>query len=436
MAVAQPLRERLSGLLDEAALAPVDSLGDYAVDGHLPRAVAFPSSEEQLASALAFASREGLSVVPRGSGSLSTLGNLPQSVDIVLATTGLEPLIDHRPGDLTVTVGAGVTLGVLRERLSASGQWLPLDPPLASQRTIGGILATDLSGPLSLSQGFARDLVIGMKVAGSDGKVTKSGGRVVKNVTGFDLAKLHIGALGTLGVILEVSFKVWPLPRADTTLVAGYGSLADAIAAVQELLASHAAPDAVEVVASAEKTTPCVAYLRFVGTSTGVKVRLEKASGMLRDSGATIIEALEGEPAAKAWQGLADFGWDAQGSDDILLRFGCPRSRVGELAAPVERLVARESDGYSLLAGPGRGALRCLLPGGLSPADAQAVTERCREMASSVGGYAVVERCAPAAKAGLDVWGPPGDAIELMKRVKDRMDPNHILNRGRYAGGI
>ena len=436
MAVAQPLRERLSGLLEEAALAPEDSLGDYAVDGVVPRAVAFPSSEEQLASILALANSQGLTVTPSGSGSLNTLGNAPSSVDIVLATTGLEPLIDHRPDDLTVTVGAGVTLGALRERLSASEQWLPLDPPLAPRRTIGGILATDLSGPLSLSQGFARDLVIGMKVASPAGESTKSGGRVVKNVTGFDLAKLHIGALGTLGVILEVSFKVWPLPRADTTLVAGYGSLADATAAVQELLASHAVPDAAEVVASTAKTTPCVAYLRFVGTSVGVEVRLDEARSRLRASGGDTIEMLEGEPAAKAWRGLADFGWDAQGSDDLLLRFGCPPSRVGQLATAVERLAAGESGGYSLLAGPGRGALRCLLSGDLSPDDVQAAAERCREMASSVGGYAVVERCATAAKAGLDVWDAPGDALELMKRVKDRFDPNHILNRGRYVGGI
>ena len=431
MAVVQPLRERLSGLLDVAALAAEDSLGGHAVDGRVPRAVAFPSNEEQLASILAFAGREGLSVVPRGSGSLSTLGNLPQSVDIVLATTDLEPLIDHRPDDLTVTVGAGVTLGALRERLSAAEQWLPLDPPLASQRTIGGILATDLSGPLSLSQGFARDLVIGMKVAGPSGEVTKSGGRVVKNVTGFDLAKLHIGAMGTLGIILEVSFKVWPLPKADTTLVAGYSSLADAVAAVQELLASHAAPDAAEIVASAAKTTPCAAYLKCVGTSAGVNVRMEAARSRLR---ASSMEALEGEPAARAWRGLADFGWDAQGSGDLLLRFGCPPSRVGELATAVEQLAAGE--GYSLLAGPGRGVLRCLLLDRPSADDVRAVTEGCREMASSVGGYAIVERCAPAAKTGLDVWGPPGDAMDLMKRVKDRMDPNHILNRGRYAGGI
>ena len=436
MAVAQPLRERLSGLLEEAALAPENSLGDYTVDGCIPTAVALPSSEEQLASILVFANSQGLTVTPRGNGSLSTLGNPPGSVDIVLATTGLEPLIDHRPDDLTVTVGVGVSFGALQERLAASGQWLPLDPPLAPQRTIGGILATDLSGPLSLSQGFARDLVIGMKVASPTGEATKSGGRVVKNVTGFDLSKLHIGALGTLGIILEVSFKVWPQPQEDTTLVASYGSLADATAAVQELLASHAAPDAAEVVASAAKTTPCVAYLRFVGASVGVEVRLDEARSRLRASGVATIEMLEGEPAAKVWQGLADFGWDAQGSDDLLLRFGCPPSRVGELAAAVERLAVGETGGYSLLAGPGRGALRCLLPGGLFPADVQSVAERCREVASSVDGYAVVERCTPAAKAGLDVWDTPGDALELMKRVKDRFDPNHILNRGRYVGGI
>ena len=164
-------------------------------------------------------------VAPRGSGNANRLGNLPGRLDVVVGAGMLPHTIDHNPGDLTISVGAGTRFGLLRERLAEEGQWLPLDPPLAARRTVGGILAANLSGPLSLSYGAARDFVLGVRVASADGTVTKSGGNVVKNVTGFDLPKLHIGALGTLGIILQAAFKVLPLPKEDRTLAAAFDDL-------------------------------------------------------------------------------------------------------------------------------------------------------------------------------------------------------------------
>ncbi|MEE8443550.1 MAG: FAD-binding oxidoreductase, partial [Dehalococcoidia bacterium] len=192
MATTASLRTSLSGILSTDSLAPDAELERYAVEGLVPKAAAFPTSQEQVAAVLGLAGEERLTVVPRGSGSLMALGSVPERLDIVLGMDRLFSPIEHAPGDMTVTVGAGSTLESLQETLEKEGQWLPLDPPLAPQRTVGGILATGLTGPLSLAYGTTRDMVLGMKVAGTDGIITKSGGKVVKNVTGFDVTKAHL----------------------------------------------------------------------------------------------------------------------------------------------------------------------------------------------------------------------------------------------------
>lgn len=440
MGIVQPLRNLLSDLVQEPALVPDTSLSDYAVDGKIPRAVVFPSSEEQLASILSFANDSGFVVTPRGSGNLTALGNLADSIDIVLETTSLEPFIDYSPDDLTVTVGSGVSFENLQRRLLASRQWLPIDPPLASQQTIGGILATDLGGPLCTGQGLARDLVLGMKVVSPAGEVTKSGGRVVKNVTGFNLGKLHTGALGTLSIILEVSFKVWPLPNSDTTIAVEHSFFEDALTATKDLLASYAAPDAAEIMWSAEKEAKAVTHLRLLGTSAGVRARLEETNACLRRFHFLNMGELESKRANEVWHGLADFGWGTQARGDLLLRIGCSPSQIGaladELGRAVEQTMPKGEGRCSFLASPGRGLLRCLITGSRSSQNVKQIVEGCREAASSVGGYTVVERCPPEAKVGLDVWGAHGEAFELMKRIKVQFDPNHILNRGRYLGMI
>ena len=220
------MREMLVHVMNGTSLVPDSDLSRYAVDGLTPKAAVFPASEEELSALLKEANDKCWAVAPKGSGNASRLGNLPERLDVVVGTEMLPHLIDHNPGDLTVSVGAGTKFGLLQERLAEQGQWLPLDPPLAGSRTVGGILAANLSGPLSLAYGAARDFVLGVRVASADGAVTKSGGNVVKNVTGFDLPKLHIGALGTLGIILQATFKVLPLPKEDVTLAAEFDDLA------------------------------------------------------------------------------------------------------------------------------------------------------------------------------------------------------------------
>ena len=444
---AASLRINLSSILDDDSLGLDAERHHYAVDGLVPKAVAFPTTEDEVAAVLGLASREGLAVIPRGSGSLVALGGVPERVDVVLVLKKLSHHIEHAPGDLTVTVGVGTTLEHLQRQLAEEGQWLPLDPPLAPQRTVGGVLASNLAGPLSLAYGTARDLVIGMRVAGTDGVVTKSGGRVVKNVTGFDVTKTHLGALGTLGVILEASLKVEPLPKEDLTLVAQFGSQDDAFAACQDLVSHPSAPQAIELavpganlgVGDAHDAGPgCHVYARLLGPVSSMERRLEECRTRLREAGAANLDVVRGETASQVWRWLADFGWESLEEEPLLLRFGCLPSRTQRLATGVMDLARQQRYEMQLVAGPGRGAMRCLLPGNAWK-DTEAggtIVATLRELAESVDGYAVVERCPSSAKTHLDVWGDPGQGLALMRRLKEQMDPGRVLNPGRFVGGI
>ncbi|MSQ22260.1 MAG: FAD-binding oxidoreductase [Dehalococcoidia bacterium] len=429
------IRASLSGVVGNSVLASEADLHRYAVDGLAPSAAVFPASEDQLSAVLALASREGWAVVPRGNGSLMALGGVPERVDVVIGLSILPSVIQHAPGDLTVTVGAGTTLAELQHKLAQEGQWLPLDPPLALRRTVGGVLATNLAGPLSLGFGTARDMVIGMKVAGPDGVITKSGGKVVKNVTGFDVAKVHLGALGTLGVIVEASFKVAPLPKKDVTAEGTFPSLASAIAAAGSLAFGTVSPQAIEVEAVKDGA---MAHVRLMGGSASMERRLREGASVLRGGGAEGVEVVDGGVAAQAWLRLADFGWDAPADDGLLLRLGCLPSRVAEMAAAVVEMAARSHSAMMLTAGPGRGIVRCYIPKVASQQldDVVAMVAEARQLAARLGGYALVERCPLELKRGVDVWGDPGDGLHLMRRLKQQMDAGGNLNPGRSVGGI
>ncbi len=434
MVTAGPVGEALKQAIGAGGMVAEDDLSGYAVDGVVPKAAVFPKNEEQLVAVLSVAARERWTVVPRGSGGLMGLGNAPERIDIVVGLEGLERSIEHAPEDLKVTVGAGMTLGGLLETLAKEGQWLPLDPPLASRRTVGGVLATGLDGPLSLGYGTARDMVLGMRVAGADGVVTKSGGRVVKNVTGFDVAKVHIGGVGTLGIIVEASFRLQPLPRKDATLTARFDSLERAMEAARGMAGPPYTPQALEVVAE-EGVRLCA---RFLGSASGVERRLKESRIHLEKSGAGEVEMLEGNEAGELWQRLSDFGWEGKPERGLVLRLGCLPSRVGEVAAEIFTLAQRQRYGIGMAMGPGRGVLRCVFPGLDWDDDmvVSSVVDGSRGVVESVGGYAVVERCPTQAKKRLDVWGDAGPGLAVMHRLKEQMDPTRLLNPGRFVGGI
>ena len=228
----------------------IDALRNYAVDGILPRFVVTPTSVEQVASVVALANQHGLSILARGGGSRMSVGGLPERIDIVIETNKLTRVLEHEAPDLTCHVEAGLTLAALQAQLAQKGQWLALDPPDAAQATIGGLLASNASGPKRLRYGSARDLVIGLHVVQANGELSRSGGQVVKNVAGYDLNKLYIGSLGTLGIIVDANFKLHPLPAAERTLLLTFTNATDAMRTTIALLGSLLTPSAIELIDS------------------------------------------------------------------------------------------------------------------------------------------------------------------------------------------
>ena len=201
----------------------------YSVDGLAPSLIVRPSDIHQLSRAMAVAVDHRLAVAPRGGGTRIEVGSPPDRLDAVVEVSRLDDVIEHNPADLTVTTQAGITISSLRRVLEKKAQFLAIDPPLPDRATIGGTLASGADGPLRWHYGHPRDSVIGMRVVQADGTITKSGGQVVKNVSGYDMSRLHVGGLGTLGVIAEVSFKLTPLPQRQATLLGGFESMETAL---------------------------------------------------------------------------------------------------------------------------------------------------------------------------------------------------------------
>ena len=426
------MRGMLVHVMDGTSFVPDSDLSRHAVEGLTPKAAVFPASEEELSALLKEADEKCWAVAPKGSGNAGRLGNLPERLDVVVGIEMLPHHIDHNPGDLTISVGAGTTFGLLQERLSEEGQWLPLDPPLAGRRTVGGILAANLAGPLSLSYGAARDFVLGVRVESAAGTVTKSGGNVVKNVTGFDLPKLHIGALGTLGIILQATFKVIPLPKEDSTLAAEFDDLGKAVDVCQEIARSPYTGQAIELIRGSDGRNRV--YARFLGSVPSVEVRLEKGKSLLEQAGAKNVNTLAQDQAGALWNAVTDFGWNGSAEEEVLLSLGHLPSKTKPVISAISEYCMQNGYSLEMAAGPARGVVKCKI---VAPCNQMRnVVSSLRSIAASADGYALVEQAPLQVKAELDVWGDPGPALHLMRRLKNRMDPNRILNPGRYVGGI
>lgn len=414
----------------------------YTLAGLSPRSVAAPTTAEALAELLRDASERGLAVVPWGCGTRQHIGDGPARYDLALATEGLNRIVAYHPADLVITVEAGATLGSVQAELARHGQWLPWDPPLPEQASIGGLLASGASGALRLGFGAPRDWTLGMRVALGDGRLVKSGGRVVKNVAGYDTHKLHIGALGTLGVIVEATFKVQPLPERRRTLLAAFTSTGLPERAMGELRAAPLQPIAlVAINQAAEETIPAlrpflagqprhiVVAARFAGTAGAVGRQIREAARRCIEVGARTVELRE-EDDTPLWAAIAD-RTAATRDGSLLLRAALPSGEFTPLAGLAERIAVRHGwrPAQHAIAGPGLLFSRWPTGGG-APEQLAAALAELRAGAAAQGGYVVVEE-APAG-ADLDRWGPAPEGAAIMRALRSTWDPAGGLNPGRY----
>jgi glycolate dehydrogenase FAD-binding subunit len=420
-----------------------DELRNYTVDGLLPRLAAIPETVEQVGQIVALANQQGLTLLTRGGGSRINLGGIPDHLDILLETTRLTRLLEHEAPDLTCHVEAGITLATLQAQLATKGQWLALDPPDAQQATIGGILASNASGPKRLRYGTARDIVIGLHVVQATGEIARSGGRVVKNVAGYDLNKLYVGSLGTLGVIVEANFKLQPLPENERTLILTFSNAADAMRTVLAILGSLLTPSAIELIdsgAASDMTDffglnlPTNGYtlaVNFEGTPASIDRQLDEMRMLARKNSALFGDDLVGEAQVQFWDVVREH---TQGS--VTCKAAILVSQMATYLQTIEQVCRRHKLEAAVMAHAGNGILYIeLRPGDATHRLVEAITE-LRLHAQEARGSMVVERCPIDLKRRISVWGEPGSDFYLMQRLKQQFDPKGTFVKGRFVGGL
>ncbi len=428
----------------KANIAPRRRLPDFAVDGITPQIAVAPRNAEETAAILAAAARSDAVVIPWGGGTSMAIGAIPPRYNVALDLTRLNAIVQYAPDDLTVVVQAGVRLQDLQEHLAKRGQYLPLDPPLPERATIGGIIASNAGGPNRHAYGWPRDWLLGLIVALADGSVVKSGGRVVKNVAGYDMTKLLAGSHGSLGVIVEAAFKVMPVPPSRATLAAFFPSASAAARAALRLHARNLRVEALDVLNHAAAAAAVPADIDYpggacllvasAGNSAAVDRTVREATYIAAEEAAPPV-VLSPQQAEAAWQQARLLSTSTQAqAPALVLRAAVLPSNVASLLETAESLATKHVLSLALDARPALGEVYLAIEA--APDDATAeIVSALRESARKLGGGLTVERCPIEMKRRIDVWGRD-DAGALMKDVKDALDPHHALACGRFVGGL
>jgi glycolate oxidase FAD binding subunit len=386
------------------------------------------------------AATAGQAIYPAGGRTTLDVGLPPTRAGIAVDLRGLAQVIDYPARDMTITVQAGITLGELQRLLDAEGQRLPIDVPHAGRATLGGVLATNPSGPRRLGSGTLRDYVIGITTINDAGQETKAGGRVVKNVAGYDLCKLHIGALGTLGIIAQVTLKVRPRPETQALLTFGCDG-----PAVEALLAklhdSRTRPMCLELLnAGAAQWVrqhsgvglpgrPWVLIAGFEDSEASVHWQIQQLIKELTVAGIGSVEAVAGTATEPLWNALTDFA--VLDEARLTMKANLLAGRTAAWCLRAEAL----PEGPLLHSQAGSGIVRAHLTGDLTlPRATEMLTGLAREAGAE--GNLVLPRCPTAWKRDLPVWGRPRNDLALMRQVKEQLDPHRLFNPGRFLDGI
>lgn len=393
-----------------------------SVAGVQPQAVFEADNEMELAAALRHADAAGLAVVPRGGGTKIGWGNPPVRADLILSTARLNRVIEHAWADLTVSVESGCTIQELQNALAQHGQRIAVDPLWPERATVGGILSTNDSGSLRIRYGALRDLVIGVTIALPDGTLASSGGKVVKNVAGYDLPKLATGAMGTLGIITRAVFRLHPLPRNSQSFTFGARDLDDANRLILAIQDSRLTPTGLQ--ARCWPAAPPAVDVRFEGTDAGLAAQAEA----LRKLATPGMEATASE---MVWEARTEL-WSPAGQAAIA-KFSVLPASIADTCSRIRRLADSSRVQWRLVVqGTGLGWVR--LEASSAPAIYETLHALRLELEPLGGSLAIPYR--PATMPPIDAWGSGGDVLPLMVSVKQQFDPRGTLNPGRFVGGI
>jgi len=414
------IAEKLQTIVGSAHVCPATD--EDAFSGQRPHYVVAPGNEKELAAVLTSANEAGVAVIPRGGGTKLEWGNPPLRAGIILSTQRLNCVLEHAWADLTVSVEAGCTLQSLQTTLAQHGQRLALDALWPERATVGGVLSSSDSGVLRLRFGALRDLILGVTLALPDGTLASSGGKVVKNVAGYDLPKLATGAFGTLGIITRAVFRVHPLCRDSRSLTFAASSIEEMQSKILSLHDSQLAHTALQIRCGGSQAPE--ADILFEATPAGLLAQKAKLRELVAD-------LLVRESPNECWLAKQCL-WKATEENCLIAKLSILPTNGAETIRKLEEIAkSRGLNWKSVLQVTGIGWLRFDGPA-TSLSDAVKYLRRHLEAG---GGSLVLLRRSPGL-APFDAWGDPGDAISVMRALKQQLDPKSTLNPGRFVGGI
>jgi FAD/FMN-containing dehydrogenase len=433
-----------------------DVTADYSVDHIRPKVVIFPSDTQQVARITEYANRKNLAVIPWGSGSKVAMGIPPERLDLVIGTSRLNQIVDIDAANLTSTVQAGVTFKEIQSRLTSKeyGCYLPMDPPFCNSTTIGGILASNSTGPRRLLYGLPRDIVLGVRFVAPNGEIVGSGGKTVKNVSGYDISKLMIGSAGTLGILCETTLRLLPLPERMETLLLSYESLSTAAAFVNRVFESSLLPAAVEFMDSGSFSN--MGADRAIKISTGdrvVAIALEgfaeavtrmgiEMKEMAQKTGSKAEALLPEEKHNSFWSAISNLvpSMAERFPGLITLQLSFPISEWEHMMAFAEETMVASNLEHAVLTHAGSGVS---LINVLIGREDNVITGRAIKAIEKLfahgrdAGFSLVVQTAPThVKGDLPTWGETGSDLPMMKRIKQQLDPSGVMNPGRFVGGL
>ncbi len=407
---AEPRWSELESIASVRAATSADS-----VDAVLPARVAAPESAEQMSAILAWANEHDVRIIARGGGSKLEWCNPAGAVDLVLSLEKFQKLVEHAWQDMTVTVETGVKISSLQSELAKQRQRLPLDALWPERSTVGGVIAANDSGALRLRYGSIRDLILGVTVVLANGTIARSGGRVVKNVAGYDLPKLFAGSFGTLGIITEVTLRTYPLPHSVRTISVQFEDFADANRYMLAIADTSLVPTGMQL-RVATRQSPTV-DVRFEGLEEGITAQIERATTVASSGNVTASKDDVWNQREELWNG---------DESSIVGKFSVLPSRIAECIS----VIASHCDSLdSIVQSLGLGLCRIKIK------DAQALIA-LRTAIRQIGGTLTVLHAPLEIRRGVDSFDDPGSAHPLMVRIKQRFDPRGILSPGRFVGGI
>lgn len=430
--IAEKLETLVSSDADLVAWENVESVWKEKVESANatqtpPDCLIFPHSEQALAKIVKYASDRSLSMLPCGSGSKLNWGGLVKDARLVVSTQHLDRIIEHAVGDLTVTVEAGVKLSQLQEILAPSKQFLPIDPAYPDSATIGGIVATADSGSWRQRYGGIRDMVLGLSFVRADGEIAKAGGRVVKNVAGYDLMKLFAGSYGTLGIISQVTFRLYPASETSETIVLTGDAKAIATAS-QTLLMSSLAPTAAEIMSSAlvasldvgkENSDRMGLMVRFQSIAESVREQIEQVDAIAQKL-ALKTNSYRHEDELALWK-----KWQELRSPQTQTAVTCKIGAMPNTAVKILEKCDRDLATINLSSGLGKLQFKT---GEISK------IKEVRSLCETHRGFLSILEAPNVIKEKIEPWGYVGNSLQMMQTIAQKFDPNDLFSPGRFFG--